>query len=606
MKKLIVIVLVLIILAVVGVAVFLATFDLNRYNQTIASQISAVVGNPVEIGHISLKWKGMIVLELDKFAILEADKGRNTPALSLGRAEMVLEQMPLLKREIKISSINVISPEINLLRSKDGSITVRGYNPRPASKPGVAAASAIPATVDFNIKSIAIRRGLVRFTDLSGAKPSDISIESIDLDIKNVSLSTPMEFLLKAAFLSSRQNVDLSGVLGGFVVGPLYVKDLSAGLDLATIDYARLIKAFPAVSDLGVGPGLSGLAKLRAKEIRIANNKIEKLSIDVDFKEGKLPLTMLKVPIDRISLSAVMTEENISLKSFTANLANASLKSTAEVKDIFATPKTSIRIEAAIPGLKDFLSAISGTKQYIDGKANLSLDAMASGISQSEITRTISGQGVFTMDNGVLLETSLTRETLAAIALYPGLNEKLREFLPAAVIDAMNRQHTLLKPMRQSLIIKDGALNFPDVTVDTDLAMVTGNVRVSLSGELSGSGVMRLSKVLSEGLIKAAPAMIYLAGPDKVIEFPVNFKSSGGVVSAMPDLQYIATKAAMKKGEELVSGLLKKVSKPAQEGQTEGAKPSGEKQGSLSLNDILKNVQTMSQEKEAVSSGASK
>lgn len=569
MKKVVVIVLVLLAVAVAAVAVFLATFDLNRYTKALSSRIEAVVGNPVELGRLSLAWKGAIVLEVDTFRILSREGAAGQAAFSFDRASMVVDPAALLKKQLKISSLTVTGPRIHVVRAKDGAISVRGYSPKgpsPAAAPPPAASAA--AAIDFTVSSVAIRDGILRFQDLSGQQPVDITIDAIDADIKDISLTTPMRFAVKMALLAARQNVDVSGVAGGFAAGPLYVKDLDARLDLASLDYGKLVRAVPAVRALGISEGLKGLLTAKVNELRIAGGKVEKAAAEITLTGGRVPLAQLKVPVDTIALSASLADDTLSVGSFSARLANATLKSSANVTGLFAVPQTTLRLEAEIPRVKDFAVSLLGGRQYLDGAVALQIDAAMSGASQESIVRTLSGRGTFTLNDGVLVDANFIAEALGALSLFPGLNEKIKAYLPPATIDILSRPYTALKPVRQSIVIRDGAVTLPDITVGMDLATVRGAARMSLAGELAGSGVIELSPVLSEGIVKAVPAMKYLAGPRDTIEFPVAFKADRGGFAVMPDLQYVATRAAMKKGEELMSDLLQKAMKPK-----EGAKP---------------------------------
>jgi Uncharacterized protein involved in outer membrane biogenesis len=604
MKKVLVILLVLIIMLITAIAVFLATFDANRYNNAIASKVGSVVGNPVEIGRISLKWDRRLLLGVENFKIFEEKDGVKTPGLSFERGDMALELLPLLNMQLKVSSVSISGLSIHIVRAKDGVIKVRGYDPKTTagsdavkSSTGLAAA---PAVVNFNIGSITVKNSAVRFQDFMMEPEADISIDAIEADIRDVSLNGPVQFDVKMALFSSKQNVTISGAAGGFVAGPMYIKDMDTRLDLSAVDRTKLLKAVPAMLNTPIQEGPSGLLKASVSEIRIANGKIEKFSAGIELNDGRVLLSTLKVPVENIRLSASALDDKISVKSFSASLANATLKSSADIVDLFKEPKTSLHLDADIPEVKPFFSSVVGGKQYIDGKITLSFDGMMSGASQEAILKTLSGKGIFALDNGAVLDMNLLKQSLGAIAIFPGLTDTVSPFLPANIKDMMDQEYTLLKPVRQSIAIKDGIVDLPDLMLETDFADVSGAASLTLRGELTGNGVIRFSQEVSDGIIKAVAQMRYLADEKNIIEFPITFKASGGGASVMPDLQYIGKKVAMQKGQEIVADILKKATKskaPAQSGTV-----SSDEKNVSDFGNILDSVKAMARQEQNTAS----
>ncbi|MFA6079319.1 MAG: AsmA-like C-terminal region-containing protein [Candidatus Omnitrophota bacterium] len=603
MKKIVIILLILVIAVISAFTIFLATFDLNRYNRSIASQIETVVGNPVEIGRVSLKWKGRLLLDIEKFRIFEEENGQKVPALSFDHADMSLEIMPLLSMQLKVSSASITRLSVHLIRAKDGVIIIRGYSPKAVVGTAQSKPSTAPAMVNFSIGRAALRDSAVRFEDMMMDPPADIVIDSIDADIKNISINGPVQFAVKMSVFSEIQNFDISGTAGGFAAGPLYVKDLGAGLDLGTINNSELMVSVPALRNIGIGEGMKGALKVNMKALQVSGGKIDKILADLKFNDGRISLSSLREPVEGIGLLASLVDDKLSVDQFSARLANAALKGSADVSNIFAVPQTAFHLNTEISALKEFLSKLAGGRQYLDGKVTLSFDGTMSGSSSEEILKSLSGSGLFTLDNGVILDTNLIRQSLGAIAMFPGLVENLSGSLPAPIKDAMDKEYTLLKPFRQSIIIKDGVADLPDLKIETDLAEVKGAANLTLQGELAGNGVIRFSPDLSEGMIKAVGQMRYLAGQDNIVEFPITFKASGAGASVMPDLQYIGTKVTMQKGQEMVTDLFKKAAEPKPAAQ--GSQAPGQTQPVSSLNAFMENIKTMANEGQKTSGGSS-
>jgi len=601
MRKIFFITAVIILLAATALVVFVATFDINRYNKIIAARIGSAVGNPVEIGRLSLVWKGRVLLGIEKFQIFEEVKGQRVSVLSFERADAALEFLPLLRRAISVSSISMERPVISVSRARDGKIEVRGYNTKPAGAaeavitPGEAASA---MASDISIDSIVIRDGTVRFIDLSGGAPMDIVINKLDADIKDVSLTKPVKFNVKAAFFSKEQNVSVAGTAGGFVTSPMFVRDLSVDMDLGTIDLAALSKGIPAVRNAGLKEGPQGRVSAKVAELELTGNKITGLSASLDLMNGKLALTQLKSPVEDINMSASAEDNTVTVKSFSARLAGATLKGSGDAKDIYGTPKTTVHAAAEIPEVKKFISSSAGIEQIIDGKTGLSFDGNMSGTTWDAIFNTLAGSGTFTLDEGVLVDTNLLKQCLGALSMFPGLLDTINGYLPASLKETLGKQYTLLKSIRQSFTVRDGMVDLPGLKVETDFADINGEVGLTLQGDLAGSGTIRFSKELSSAMMKAVPEMSYLADQDNIITFPVTFKGSRIGFFILPDVQYIAKKTVMKKGKEIMNDLLKKASEPKQD-----AGAGGETQPTSQFDNIMDKIRAMADEAKRSSQG---
>jgi len=601
MKKIFIVIFIILIALVLWAAIFIATFDINKYNKALASQIETAVGNPVDIGHISLQWSGKLALNVEKFNISVQEGGVKVPQISFDRADMALELMPLLKKQVKISSITIDKLSMHIIRSKDGTVQVNGYSPKTEAKPAPQAAKEPPADISFNVDAISIKDSSVRFQDFAADPATDIVIQDIDADFKNVSMDGPVDFIVKMAALASKQNISISGTAGGFQKAPMYIKNLNVDTDLASIDHAKLIKAVPSVEKLGIGKDLAGALNVKVNELKLVNNKIENVSADVTFSNGKVSVSQLKVPVENINLSAIAEGNKISVKSFQADISNAALKSSADIQDIYGAPKTSAHIGADVPEVKKFCAALMGGKQYLDGKISLTFDGTMTGATQDEILKTLSGSGVFTLDNGVLLDTNIIRQSLGALSMFPGLTESLRSYIPAQIKESLDRDYTLLKPMRQQFTIKDGVVALSDLNVGTDVAVIKASANMTLNGELSGSGYIGFTPALSESITKAVPQMSYLADSSKVISFPINFKASGAGVSVAPDLEYVGKKVLVQKGQEVINDLLKKVGEKTSEqpaGTAAAATTDQSKTSGSNFDSLLSKIKTLTAEQE--------
>jgi len=348
------------------------------------------------------------------------------------------------------------------------------------------------------------------------------------------------------------------------------------------------VRAVPAAQKIGIKEGLAGLIKAEIKKLELDGNKIKNLSADLALTGGRISLSQMKAPIEKMDLSASVQNDKLSIRSFSAAVSDAVLKGSGDITNIYAKPGSTLRIEAEVKSLKQFLALLAGSKQGLDGKAGLSFNGSMSGTTWDDISQTISGSGKFSLDNGVLTDTNLLAQSLEKLSMFPGLAEKVKEFLPAQLRESLGREYTLLKPISQQFTVKDGIAAFNDLKIDTDFGNLKGAANLALKGEVNGTGMLSFSPELSGALIKAAAPMSYLADGQNIVAFPITFKISGAGSSVMPDLKYIGTRVMAQKGGELLNDLLNKGSGKEQPSGAAGGQT--ETQGTGDIMDNLKKL----------------
>ena len=110
-KKIIITLQVIIVLLVLGVIVFISTFDLNHYRQLVIDKASKALGRPVQIQSLSAKLSLVPTIKAEGVRIL--DNNQQEPLLDVPQLEAVIELPPLLHRQIIVQKITI--PQANLI-----------------------------------------------------------------------------------------------------------------------------------------------------------------------------------------------------------------------------------------------------------------------------------------------------------------------------------------------------------------------------------------------------------------------------------------------------------------------------------------------------------
>ncbi|MBN2453104.1 MAG: hypothetical protein JXB40_02425 [Candidatus Omnitrophica bacterium] len=400
MKKLLVVIAVILVIAIAAVAVFIATFNAESYKTALISRLEAATGNKVEIGSLSLRWNGAILLGVEGFRM---SSGADT-VVSFDRATATLEPASLLSGALKIPSLTIINPGNKLIKAAE-------------------------------------------------------------------------------------------------------VKD--------------------------------GIVQVR----------------DIFFKNS-----------------------GVNVGSFSARMASGSLSGSMEIKDLLAVPRTALRFIIEVEGIKSFVLAVFGKNQAMDGNARFTFDGTMSGKTWPEISKTLTGKGEFYLDRGVMVDTNVLRQSLSALTIFPGLPEEVKEYVPAPIRQSLGDNDTLIKPLRQPYTIEGGYVILPGVNLATDAFDLRGNAKSSLTGDISGKGVIRFAGSVSAAMIKAVPEMRYITDSEGLVEVPMAFKGGQDNFKVIPDLKYVGSKVAVQKAREIVASYLKQVTQDrSQDAPAGGTAPQPEK-----------------------------
>ena len=105
---------ILLVVVLIGVGIFLWTFDINQYRNTIANELSAIIHRPVSIEAIEMKASFVPTVRLKNLVIgnPEGFKGSN-PFLTADSVEGTIALAPLLEKRVQIYDIKIGKVDVN-------------------------------------------------------------------------------------------------------------------------------------------------------------------------------------------------------------------------------------------------------------------------------------------------------------------------------------------------------------------------------------------------------------------------------------------------------------------------------------------------------------
>ena len=240
-------VLILLLVVIVGGYIFIKTFDFNKYKDYVTELASKELGRELVInGDASIGLSLTPTIVIEDVELANAPWAANPQMVKIESLEVQFSLLPLLKKQIEISNINLIKPQIFLEVAANGEQNwVFKLPAKTEAKPAaeVAAPSSEPkevnsagvALVGLAAKSVTINDGLVVYDD-KGSKT--------ELQINSIALALPSlddDINLKFDVLFNAQQIKgslIAGSVNGFLNNqssyPINLAVNAYGVDVST------------------------------------------------------------------------------------------------------------------------------------------------------------------------------------------------------------------------------------------------------------------------------------------------------------------------------------------------------------------------------------
>jgi len=291
---------IVLVLLTVIVAVFVATFNVNRYRGTIQSQLEKRLARKVTMGEMHLS------LFPPRFRAENLTVAED-PAFATGRAfaqtrelDLSVRLFPLLKGVIQVDSLDLRHTSIELVKSRRGAwnfaslgraseSSAGGAVRLPLAKlaltewqPGVTKSST-GSTFKLSLAKLDITDGQLAVTDLQAGKPRAL-YEHINANIRGFAPGERFSFYLAPHLPGpATQEVRFQGQGGPIVTKEPAATPFHGILDMNQVEIAGLRRFLNSQALADMGGLLSGQAEVTGKSGTVAANgkvNVEKPQID--------------------------------------------------------------------------------------------------------------------------------------------------------------------------------------------------------------------------------------------------------------------------------------------------------------------------------------
>ena len=267
MRKVIIGIGIVLLLLIVAVGIFVATFNPNSYKATIQTKLEEQLNRKIQLGDMSL---GLFPprFRVANLAIAEDPAFKsNQPFVKTGELSISVQLMPLLHKSVQVDSLTLEQPHVELIKNAQGAWNFASLGQKTSSPP-----SSSSEQQEFSLGKLAIDDGQVAITDLQAHKPRTV-YDHVNLALTDFAPKKPFNIDASVHLPGTgNQQVELQGTGGPLAHDNPAATPFKGALDLKDVDIGGLQK-FLQISALENTAGiLSGHTNIANQDGKVSAN----------------------------------------------------------------------------------------------------------------------------------------------------------------------------------------------------------------------------------------------------------------------------------------------------------------------------------------------
>src|SRR6267142_947877 len=303
-----------VVLLVLGVAVFAMTFDPNRYKGQIETIVKEKTGRTLSLkGNLELAFWPALGAKVNGVTLSE--RGSEQPFVALDSAHASVALMPLLHGQAIVDGIRVSGLKATVIKEKDGKFNFSDLmEPQPAEakdkkapeKKAEQRKDAGGNAVAFDIGSVQIDRSAVTYIDKASGQ--EIAVSDLKLSTGKIAEKADGKLELKAAVKAKNPDADVKvDVSGG------YKFDLAAKAFAVSKLDAKLTGAAAGITNLNVNAKGDVAANPEKNQYNVKGLALDVKGVqDKQNLEAHIAAPELEIAADKAKGAAVTA--NLSMK----------------------------------------------------------------------------------------------------------------------------------------------------------------------------------------------------------------------------------------------------------------------------------------------------
>lgn len=502
MRKVIAGIGILIALVIVGLVIFVATFDVNRYRPTIQSELESRLGRKVTLGNLHLSIFPLRFRVQSPTIGEDPRFGLDSPFIKAQELDVSVQLLPLLSKQVEIDSVDLKRPTVNLIKNAQGvwNFASLGHPSEgaPASTPSAAPASQRPSqpsnqqpapassTGQFSLSKLIISDGQISVLDQKTSTTPSI-YDHIDVTLLNFSPTSKFSVDAGVHMASSNSQLRLQGDGGPIASNDPANTPFHGTITLRQVQVGDLSKFLNSSALNGTDGTISGDNKIDSEGGKLT------ASGSFQVQNGKVHGSELGFPITTsYDVTDDLVADLLTIRSLALKLGNTplDLSGTVDSKPTPAVLNLNVRAnnisiaEAAKLAASSGMALSPGTNAT--GSVNINIDARGP-VDKPAMNGTIVGSNI-----------QLTGKNIAMPIQVPGLNLKLTptqvESDPFNVVSGgttVNTQFTLRNYTAPSPTV-NASVRAANAQLPAILSIAKAYGMTSLD-KVSGAGTMNLN-----------------------------------------------------------------------------------------------------------------
>src|SRR3984893_633484 len=235
MRKVGIVMGIIILILIVAVVVFAATFNVNQYRGTIQSELGKRLDRRVALGDMHL---GIFPprLQVQNLSIADDPKFNDAkPFVEAQELDVSVKLLPLLSKTVEISSLSLQRPSFELIKDAQGTWNFSTIGATQKSAPS-------QDKRQFSLGELAVRDGQVAITDQQARKPR-MMYDHINLTLRDFAPDTPFSVDASVHFPGQgSEEIRLQGKGGPVQQSEAAATPFHGSLDLKGVDIAGFQK----------------------------------------------------------------------------------------------------------------------------------------------------------------------------------------------------------------------------------------------------------------------------------------------------------------------------------------------------------------------------
>ncbi len=340
---------VFVVVVVLAVVIFAATFNVNKYHGMIQSELEKRLQREVTLGDMHL---GLFPLRFQVQNLMISEDphfGMGASFVKAQQLDVSVKFLPLVHKQVEVDSISLERPTVNLIKNQAGVWNFASVgHPSESPQKGAGAPSQAPTSTEptgaekqFALGELRVNDGQISVLDQQQSKMPSL-YNHIDLTLKNFSPSKP--FSIDAAVHmagSGSQEARLQGEGGPIIQGQPATTPFRGFLTLKQVGVSDLSKFFSAPALNGSDGSLTGETKINSQGGKLTAQG------ETNIQDVKMHAMELGYPIvAQYDLTDDLAVDMLTVRNFVLKLGNTPLQMNGTVNSRSAPALVDLTLKA--------------------------------------------------------------------------------------------------------------------------------------------------------------------------------------------------------------------------------------------------------------------